>query len=239
MFEELAWENTPIGELVLRRRRLRLESEDIWEIKLNDGYLMSSQFVEGEIALADLALATVDGNDLDVVIGGLGLGYTVQATLRDERVGKLTVIELIPQVIAWHRRHLLPLGEAVAGDRRCRLREGDFFTLAKKVGGFDAADPDKLHDVILIDIDHSTTHFIDPASASFYDADAIAAIIRKLKPDGVFALWSTDAEDGAFVGVLHANLQDVRVERVEFPTPYRDEPAFNLIYIGRKPASCS
>jgi spermidine synthase len=237
MFEEIAWENTPIGELVLRRRRLRTDGGDIWEIKLNDGYLMSSQFIDGEVALANLALAMATGTELNVVIGGLGLGYTAQAALRDERVGKLTVIELIPEVIMWHHKRLLPLGEAVAGDARCHLREGDFFALARETGGFDAAAPEELHDAIVIDIDHSTTHFIDPASAGFYGADAIAAITRKLKPKGVFALWSTDVEDRAFVDVLHESFRDVRVERVEFPTPYRDEPAFNLIYLGRKPDS--
>lgn len=235
LFEEIAWENTPIGELVLRKRRMHAGGEAIWEIKLNDGYLMSSLFVDGEIALADLGLAMADGDALDVVVGGLGLGYTAQAALRDPRVGRLMVVELIPQVIAWHRQRLLPLGEAVAGDARCQLIEGDFFALAVGDAGFDPAEPDRLNDAILIDIDHSTTHFIDAASAGFYSAAALTAITRKLKPGGVFALWSTDAEDATFVGALAACLVDVRVERVEFHTPYRDAPAFNLIYLGRRP----
>lgn len=235
MFEEIAWEQTPIGELILRRRRLRADGADIWEIKLNEGYLMSSQFVDGEIALADLALAMIGGGARDVVVGGLGLGYTAQAVLRNPDVERLTVVELIPQVIAWHHQHLLPLGEAIAGDPRCVQRQGDFFALACGAEGFDPADRHKLHDAILIDIDHSTTHFIDPASAVFYSEAAIAAITARLTPGGVFALWSTDAEDPAFVAALRANLQEVRVERVEFHTPYRAQPAFNLIYLGRKP----
>lgn len=235
MFEEIAWEQTYIGELVLRRRRLRPEGDDIWEIKLNDGYLMSSQFVDGEIALADLGLAMTPGEELDVVVGGLGLGYTAQAVLRDSRVEKLTVVELIPEVIQWHRDHLLPLGKVVADDPRCILRQGDFFALAGEPKGFDPAAPAQLHDAILIDIDHSTIHFIADTSAGFYSEVAIAAITAKLKPGGVFALWSTDAEDAAFVAALGQSLIDVRVERVEFPTPYRDQPAFNLIYLGRKP----
>lgn len=234
MFEEIAWEQTPIGELVLRRRRLKPDGEDIWEIKLNDGYLMSSQFVDGEIALADLALAMIEGSKLDVVIGGLGLGYTAQAALHNPRVEHLTVVELIPEVIEWHQKCLLPLGNVVAGDPRCDLRHGDFFALANGPEGFDPAVPEKLHDAILIDIDHSTTHFIDQASASFYSEAAIAEITAKLKPGGVFALWSTDAEDPAFVAALRQSLQQVRVERLEFHTPYRQEPAFNLIYLGRK-----
>lgn len=78
LFQEIACEQTPIGELVLRRRRLHHDGDDIWEIKLNEGYLMSSQFIDGEVALAELALAQTDGNALDVVVGGLGLGFTAQ-----------------------------------------------------------------------------------------------------------------------------------------------------------------
>lgn len=234
MFHEIACEQTPIGELVLRRRRLRRDGDDIWEIKLNEGYLMSSQFIDGEVALADLALAQVAGDALDVVVGGLGLGYTAQAVLRDARVSRLTVIELIPQVIDWHRRHLLPLGKQLSEDPRCSFRQEDFFRLAGDPDGFDPENPQALHDAILIDIDHSTTHLIDDASACFYDRDAIAALAAKLKPDGLFALWPTDAEDAAFIQAMRHSLRDVTVSRVEFATPYRDEPAFNLVYLSRK-----
>lgn len=233
MFAEIDYRETPIGALALRRRRLRADGEDIWEIKLDDGYLMSSEFVDGEIALADLALAMTEGSDLDVVVGGLGLGYTAEAALRDARVAKLTVVELIPEVIEWHEKRLLPLGEAVAGDARCRLLQGDFFALARSPGGFEGV-MGRGHDAIIVDIDHSTTHFIDDASADFYSAEAIVQMTAHLRSGGIFALWSTDAEDPAFTAAMRATLSDVRVERIEFATPYRAEPAFNLIYLGRK-----
>src|SRR5690606_34714029 len=110
---------------------------DIWEIKLDEGYLMSSQFVAGEVALATLALEMIQGKDLDVVVGGLGLGYTAEAALSDPRVSRLTVVELIPEVIEWHADRKLPLGEAVAGDARCRLLLGDFCALSRIAGGFE------------------------------------------------------------------------------------------------------
>ena len=234
MFEEIAFRQTPIGELVLRRRRLRPDAEDIWEIKLNDGYLMSSRFVEGEIALATLALAMIGDSDLDIIVGGLGLGYTAKAALDDPRVKRMTVIELIPEVIEWHQMRLLPLGEAVAGDPRSQLLQGDFFALATKADAFDPQDPERLVDVVLIDIDHSTTHFIDPTSASFYSGSAITAVTQKLRKGGIFALWSTEEEDPAFIQAMQSSLTDVRAERVEFVTPYREEPAFNIIYLGRR-----
>lgn len=235
MFEEIAYRQTAIGELVLRRRRLHRDGEDIWEIKLNDGYLMSSQFVDGEIALTTLALAMLEGEGLDIVVGGLGLGYTAKAALEDLRVSKLAVVELIPEVVEWHQDRLLPLGEAIAGDPRCRLVQGDFFAHAQRAGGFDPSQPDRLFDAILADIDHSTTHLIDPASASFYEGSAIAAVTAQLRPGGIFALWSSDAEDEAFVRAMEESLIEVRAERVEFYNPYRDEPAFNIIYLGRRP----
>jgi len=234
MFEEIAYRQTPIGELILRRRRLRPDGDDIWEIKLNDGYLMSSRFVEGEVALATLALAMTSGGDLDIIVGGLGLGYTAKAALDDPRVKRMSVIELIPEVIEWHQMRLLPLGEAVAGDPRSRLLMGDFFALANAPAGFDPQAPDWLVDIILVDIDHSTNHFIDPASASFYSRSAIAVLAQKLRKDGIFALWSTDEEDPEFTEAMRSSLTDVRAERVEFVTPYRDEPAFNVIYLGRR-----
>lgn len=234
LFHEIACEHTPVGELVLRRRRLHHDGDDIWEIKLNEGYLMSSQFIDGEVALADLALAKVNTGDLDVVVGGLGLGYTAQAALGDARVTMLTVVELIPQVIEWHRRHLRALGKELSEDPRCIFREGDFFQLAGATDGFDPDNPQTKHDAILIDIDHSTKHLINEASADFYGASAITALVSKLKPGGVFALWSTDAEDPAFVDAMEESLREVTVSRVEFTTPYREEPAFNLVYMGRK-----
>src|SRR3546814_11393345 len=98
----------------------------------------------------------------------------------------------------WHEKRQLPLGEAVAGDARCRLLGGDFCALAQAPGGFGET-RDGGHDAIIVDIDHSTTHFIDEASAGFYNAQAIAAMTAHLRPGGVFALWSTDAEDPAFL----------------------------------------
>ena len=80
-FEELDWRSTSMGELVLRRRRLPASDVDIYEVKLDDDFLMSSMFTVAEVEMARLALAEVPGTDLDVVVGGLGLGYTAQTVL--------------------------------------------------------------------------------------------------------------------------------------------------------------
>jgi spermidine synthase len=232
MFEELAHHQARIGELILRRRRMRPDGQDIWEIMLDGGYLMSSQFIAGEVALAELALGRLQGEALRVVVGGLGLGYTAKAALDDPRVARLDVVELVPEVIDWHRRGLLPLGERLVCDPRCRLVVGDFFAMM--------ADPaqaeDKVDelDAILVDIDHSTRHLIEEASASFYQLSALNRMAGRLRQGGIFALWSSGAEDPVFMAALRRVFHDVSAERIEFPNPYREEPAFNIVYLGRK-----
>ena len=112
LFEELGYQATPIGALSLRRRRdLRL-GVDVFEIKLGEDYLMSSQFTASEIALARLGLAELSRRNLDVVVGGLGLGYTAAAVLEHPQVGSLLVIDALAAVIDWHRKGLVPLGAA-------------------------------------------------------------------------------------------------------------------------------
>ena len=82
-FEELDYQETPLGAISLRRRsEPRLNGEILYEVKLNEDFLMSSLFTEAEIQLAKLGLATMEGSDWDVVVGGLGLGYTAVAALK-------------------------------------------------------------------------------------------------------------------------------------------------------------
>lgn len=233
MFEEIAYHRTRIGELSLRRRRVRRDGEDIWEIMLDGGYLMSSRFVEGEIALAELALNSVIGSQLHVAVGGLGLGYTAKAVLENPRVVSLRVIEMIPEVIEWHHRALVPLGADLTSDPRCRLVEGDFFRMFGVGSTVDTWVSERL-DAILVDIDHSTRHLIEAKSADFYGQPALLAMAQHLRRGGVFALWSSGSEDASFVAAMSDVFDEVRAERIEFPNPYRDEPAFNIVYLGTR-----
>ena len=115
VFEELDFQETPLGEISLRRRsEPKLDGEILYEVKLNDEFLMSSLFTEAEIQLSKLGLAALDGPELDIVVGGLGLGYTAVAALEDPSVRSLMVIEVMEPVIDWHHRGLVPLGEKLA-----------------------------------------------------------------------------------------------------------------------------
>ena len=134
--EELGYQKTPLGDLTLRRRlEPLLQNQEVFEVKLGEEYLMSSLFTESERQLATLGLAPLEGA-LDVVVGGLGLGYTAAEVLKDKMVSRLLVIDLFQPVIDWHQAGLVPLGRVITGDRRCELRQGDFFELART--GFDA-----------------------------------------------------------------------------------------------------
>jgi spermidine synthase len=128
-FAELARQTTPMGEISLRRRLHPSLLVDVYEVKLGDEHLMSSLFTAAEEELARLGLAAVEGEPLDVVVGGLGLGYTARTVLADPRVGSLRVLDALGAVIDWHREGLVPLGRELTTDPRCRLVEGDFFAL--------------------------------------------------------------------------------------------------------------
>lgn len=82
-FEEIDWRPTAMGDISLRRRRDPASDTDVYEVKLGDEFLMSSLFTTGEIALAELGLAKLPCTELDIAVGGLGLGYTAEAVLDD------------------------------------------------------------------------------------------------------------------------------------------------------------
>ena len=139
-FEELDYQRTALGELILRQRQvLALDGREIFEVKLNDEYLMSLLFHESEVALTDLGLVELTGEGWDVVVGGLGLGYTAAAALKYDQVARMIVVEALAPVIEWHQRELVPNGKLLAEDARCRYYHEDFFALARG-DGFDPED---------------------------------------------------------------------------------------------------
>jgi spermidine synthase len=231
-FEELAWSETPIGAISLRRRREPAVGLDVYEVKLGDEFLMSSLFTVAEIELARLGLAEAGQDDLDVVVGGLGLGYTARAVLDDPRVRSLTVVEAISEVIDWHQRDLLPDTAGLAADPRVRLVHGDFFATVAAGADLDPDVPGRNVNAILVDIDHTPRHVLHPSHAALYTADGLRRLARYLHPGGVFALWSDDPPDDGFQGQLAAAFAHNTAHVVTFPNPITGGVSSNSVYVA-------
>ena len=235
-FEELDFQKTPLGEISLRRRaEPKLAGKILYEVKLGDEFLMSSLFTSAEIQLARLGLAVLEGTGLDVVVGGLGLGYTAAAVLEDPSVRSLTVIEVMEPVIDWHRRCLVPLGKELLSDPRCTLVHADFFATAlSNRGGFDQAAPTRLVHAVLLDIDHSPSHWLNPANSTFYTTAGLRNLADKLHPGGVFGLWSNDPPEAEFKHLLDTVFQSSESHIVTFPNPYTGGESSNTVYLACK-----
>ena len=232
-FEELDWRPTPMGGISLRRRRDPVTGTDVYEVKLDDDFLMSSLFVAAEVEVARLALAALPARagGLDVVVGGLGLGYTAQTVLEHPQVRSLVVVEALPEVIEWHEKGLVPVGPVLTADPRCRLVPGDFFALAAS-SGLDVDAPDRRFDAVVVDIDHSPRHLLNPSHAGFYTDDGVRRLAGHLRPGGVFALWSNDPPDDDYEAVLGTAFAQVRSTVVRFPNPLQDTDAANTVYLA-------
>ena len=222
--EELAFAQTPIGEVTLRRRRDPLSGADVHEVKLGDEFLMSSLFTVAEVEVARLALARLPGSDLDVVVGGLGLGYTAQEVLAHERVRSCVVVDLLQAVIDWHAAGLVPVGPVLTADPRCTFLQGDFFAL-------DFPGP---VDAVVLDVDHSPRHLLADGSAGFYGVEGTRRLAEVLRPGGVYSLWSNDPPDETYLAVLREVFDDVAAEVVRFPNPLQDREATNTVYLATR-----
>jgi hypothetical protein len=234
-FEELAWSHTPMGELSLRRRHDLTVDAEVYEVKLGDDFLMSSLFTVAEVELARRGLATLTGTDLDVVVGGLGLGYTAAAVLADPRVRSLQVIDALDEVISWHRQGLLPCSESLNSDERCRLVHGEFFALTAGAAGYDDGTGQRPAHAVLVDIDHSPRHLLHPGHACFYTVDGLRRLSTHLRPHGVLGLWSNDPPDAAFTEALAAVFATVRADIVEFDNPLQRRTSTNTLYFAQMP----
>lgn len=234
VFEELDYQQTPLGDISLRKRsEPRLDNTIIFEVKLGDEFLMSSLFVEAEEQLSTIGLAALKANginnELNIVVGGLGLGYTALTALNDISVSNMRVIDVMRPVIYWHQQGLLPIGDVLATSDRCELIHGDFFALATdKANGFIDSEP---VDAVLLDIDHSPSHWLNQGNSSFYSQQSLSAMAKKIRTGGVFALWSNELPDQNFVDVLDSVFCDTQSHVISFANPYSGGESINSVYV--------
>ncbi|GLU47255.1 spermidine synthase [Nocardiopsis ansamitocini] len=203
------------GELVLRR------VGDHYEIISNGVFLMDTRDGSSERALvrASLAVLPPDRVDLTVLVGGLGVGFSAAEALACDRVAHVQVVELEPQVIAWHSG---PLG-AVAGhlpeEPRCRITRADLVEwLSAAEGSFDA---------ICLDIDNGPDWTVVESNGLLYEPAALDRLAAITAPQGVVAFWSAMPAPG-FARLLRERFG--AVEAIEVPAP-RGTP--DLVYLAR------
>ncbi|MBW2292844.1 MAG: spermidine synthase [Deltaproteobacteria bacterium] len=224
--EILAYESTPLGALCLRRRELLSRPGTvITEITLDHELLMSSYNTDSERALADEALSRHSGNDLSVLVGGLGLGYTANQVLRSQRVQQVDVIEFLPEVIGFLRDGLVPLSAELLADPRFAVREGDVYAILR-------APTDESWDLVLIDVDHSPDERLGASNASFYTEAGLNRAKQHLAPGGILAVWSY-AENSPFVDALHSTFAVVETVPVSFENDLVDEEHTDWLFLAR------
>jgi spermidine synthase len=196
-------------------------------ILANGKSLMSSRMHGSEEALATFGCRRARTlEEPCVLIGGLGMGFTLRATLdllpRDATV---VVAELVPAVVEWNRGPLAELAGKPLKDRRVRVEIEDVaVTLASRAGQFDA---------VLLDVDNGPASFSGSNNDGLYDDRGIAVAYAALKMDGVLAVWSA-REDRKFEQRLRHGRFEVEVERVR--GRLKKGGPRHTIFLGRKSA---
>lgn len=222
-FEVIDHAESPLGVIILRRRNAPVAG--VIELTLDHQFLMSSAVTVSERELATRAIAMHGGTDLDVMIGGLGLGYTAKAALESHCVARVDVVELVHGVIAWIERGVIPLGKELTSDPRFHAMQGDVFERLRRP-------PTRKYDLLLIDVDHSPDERLGESSDSFYTHANLALAARHLQPHGVFGLWST-SESPSFEAELHETFREVRVEPIDFFNETVERPETNWLLLAR------
>ena len=195
-------------------------------IRLNRLELMDSAANASELMLGELATSGLMSHaDPCILIGGLGLGFTLKRVL--ERVGpgaKVCVVELLPDIVAWTREFLIELNGALLDDCRVEIVIADVCEVIAKSGR------DRF-DAILLDIDNGPVAWVQEGNTRLYAAAGIQAIARALKPDGRAAIWSAREDHGFMQRLLKAGFS---VEGIPAkPYAQAKHPAYTIYVADR------
>lgn len=186
MPQVLKWETIETAWVGRSRFELARRGDD-WMVKVDRRVLMVNRMHQSEISLAEEAIARV-AEPRHVLIGGLGLGYTLRAALdAAPPTSRVSVVELVPQLVDWNRRHLKHLTEAACDDPRCEIVIGDAFdVILRGKGAFDA---------ILLDVDNGPEAISQAKNNRLYNDSGIRACWDALAPGGVLSVWSAGPND--------------------------------------------
>jgi spermidine synthase len=196
---------TPRGELVLR------EDGEHFEVISNGVFLMDTRDGRSERLLVTAAL-DAHANPRTLLIGGLGVGFSLAAAITDPRLRRITVVEIEPVLVDWYESKL---GGTAHHDPRVRVEIGD---ISGHVGNYD---------VICLEVDNGPDWTVTEGNKNLYDEIGTALLANRLTPNGVLAVWSAH-EVPSYEELLRKRFNKVQVFTVEVP---RGEP--DAIYIAR------
>lgn len=220
---EIARAESERGEVVLRRRASGLGA-DVIELRVNGVFVMDTIETGSEIELAGVALDLVH-DPRDVVVGGLGLGFTAQRVLADPRVARVMVVEIEDSLVGWMRDGTVPHGPALLADQRLRIVNADILMAI--------AEARSTYDLILLDVDNGPGYLVHDGNVRVYEQTFLARCGDLLNPSGVLAIWSADAAPellaamSAVFGEVDEQKHDVLLQ---------DRPETYYLYVARQVA---
>jgi spermidine synthase len=224
-YVEIARAESERGELVLRERRDEGASPAL-ELRVNGVFVMDTVETSTERALAGAALALVE-EPRAVVVGGLGLGFTVREVLADPRVERCAAVEIEQALVDWMRDGTVPHGPALLADQRVVVVTADVATALAE------ARPAS-YDLVLLDVDNGPRYLVHEQNAALYRPDFLSTAVAALRPGGALVVWSADEApelEAALVeaaGNAEARAFDVRLQE-------RDEQYW--LYVARVPSA--
>jgi len=206
------------GELVLRERE-----DSSLELRANGVFVMDTVETSTERALADRALELCRFPEA-VLIGGLGLGFTLEAVLADDRVERVSVVEIEPALVGWMRDGTVPHGPALLGDPRVRVEVADVADALR-------AAPPSEYDLVLLDVDNGPGYLVHDANAALYQGPLLAEALRVTRPGGMTVVWSA-AESPALERAMREVFGEWRVEAVPYPVDLQGRDETYWLYAG-------
>ncbi len=197
---------------------------DDWVVRVDQRVLMSNRAHQSEISLAEEGIARAEDPE-HVLIGGLGLGYTLRATLDlVPETAHVTVAELVPELVDWNRRLIGHLNDNPCDDPRCEIVVGDCYDVIARAR--------REFDVILLDVDNGPQALSQAKNQRLYGDNGTRACWNALAPGGVLAVWSA-GPNAKYAQRLERFGFDPEVLRVPIRTGSR---ASHVLFLGSKPA---
>ena len=230
-YVEVARAESERGEVVLRERRPDEPdgaglAAPVLELRANGVFVMDSAETTSEVALAAAALELV-ASPHDVLVAGLGLGFTLQAVLADSRVERCSVVEIEPALVDWMRDGTIPHGQTLLADDRANVVVADV-SLAL------AEAREASYDLLLLDVDNGPGYLVHDGNAALYEEPFLRLTRRVLREEGALAIWSADQAPS-----LEAALRAVydEVEPLTYAVDLQGREETYWLYVARPKTS--